>query len=140
MNLDNAQHLLPESIHDMVGIIGLSATMQIVEMLGGISVRFPAKGGQLHPEIECYREVLGDDILDTLGEYFRGEIVYIARCDAALSYIRNQRFVDEVATLTEDGLSTTAAIMRLCPKYKISDRYAWEILKTPSKQTQGSLI
>lgn len=136
MNVDNAQHLLPESIRDMVDVIGLPATMQVVELLGGLSIKFPQRGVSLHPEVEMLRPQLGDKVLAQLADCFVGGTIYIPRCEAALRHIRNQRFVDEVAALTEDGLSTTAAIMRLCPKYKISDRTAWKILSKDVSQHQ----
>lgn len=142
MNLEAAQHLLPDVANDMVGIIGLSATVQTIEVLGGVSIDFPVcTDTPLPPLIEQHREELGDDVLNKLSAYFAGEKVYIPRCEAALRYVRNQRFINEVATMSEDGYTTTAAVMQLCSKYKISDRTAWKILaKDQSPKVQKSLF
>ncbi len=141
MNLQSAQHLLPDSIQEIIDIIGLPATVKVVEALGGVTVKFPQRGGKLHPVIELTREAIGEDALNSLADYFAGGEVYIPRCEAALCHLKHQRFIDEVAALTEDGLSITTAVMQLCPKYQFSDRTAWKILaKDRSHNYQKPLL
>lgn len=136
MTLENVQHLLPDSIREMAEVIGLPATMRVVDALGGLSVDFPSDPQAMLPlTVEQQRQVLGDKVLCQLSTYFAGEKLYIPRCETALRAVRNQQFIDNVAEIIEDGYSMTSAIMQLCPKYKISDRTAWKILSKKNTQS-----
>ncbi len=137
MNIKDAQHLLPQSVQEIITVIGVDDTAKLVELIGGISVEFPATAGVMPPALRLCRDDIDEITLERLCYHYAGERLYIPRCEAALRHLKKAQFINELAALVEDGESLSAAIRRLCPKYQISDRTAWELLKqqqTPQHQ------
>lgn len=118
---------LPASIKEIIEIIGFSSTEKLVNALGGSTFMF-SQGASYYPKLKA---VLGSDDAKKLRAYIQGgSQVYIPRCHIALKMARNQRFVTEFEQLTQvDKLSGRQAMIALCPKYNISDRTGWEIVR-----------
>lgn len=141
MTIKNVQHLLPESIIEMINIIGLSETEKVVNTLGGLSVVFPKKNLSESSVLNAYREILGDDTLHSLWQYYAGCALYIPRCELAIKHLKKQRFINEVSEMKDKGIPITQAVRELCPKYQISDRSAWKALgEKTDKSTQKPLF
>ena len=105
-----------------------------------------------HPD-KC-ADIIADSIVDTIltqdpngrvaSEVFRGEWVYIPRCETALRVLRNYRFKADFDYLTQHlNISGRMAMLELCPKYQLSDRSGWEIVaqvRNPKESSNFALF
>lgn len=126
--------LLPPQIQEFVLVIGLSATLTLVNRFGGLSFEVPhgidGKNGQW-----LVRE-LGFDVACAFVKQYQGSRVYINNCDALRGYLRNVALVDVILAKMETGIAQHRAIQETAPEFGISERRAYEILRqmTDSKQ------
>lgn len=126
LDLEQIADVLPDVVHQMIDVIGFSDTQKVIENFGGAEFKF-TDGKHYFPRLKA---VLGLESAVKLRQYFNIEQVYIPRCDAALRLARNYQFKAEFDMLTKaQGMSARLAMLELCPKFKISDRRAWEILQ-----------
>lgn len=136
---ERVEAYLPDVVKEMVEVIGLIKTEQVIKHFGGVEFYFSA-GKTYYPRLVG---VIGEDSAHKVRQYFNRERLYIPRCDTALRVLRNERFKTEFAALkAEKGISSNLAMMELCPKYGISERYAWRILQMHAGglKQQGSLF
>ncbi|HDR1020968.1 TPA: mor transcription activator family protein [Pasteurella multocida] len=118
---------LPDVVHQMINAVGFHDVEKIINKFGGTSFRF-SDGEHYFPKLI---EVIGEKSAVTLREYFCAEIVYIPRCIVALRMLRNQQLKADFDYLTsEEKKSGRLAMLEICPKYKISNRQAWEIINS----------
>lgn len=129
MSLREAEVLLPEKIQEIVSIIGFSQTEILVRERGGVTYKLPTRDDRVSAVVADLLEPLTENARQNLLRHFAGESLYIARCDEALRYLRNQQFYEDFDEMTDEGSSKSEAIRRLCPRYGITDRYAWMLLK-----------
>lgn len=140
--LEQVAALLPEIVREIVDIIGFADTEKLIRAFGGLEFFF-RKGEVYYPKLI---DVLGEDVAEQLYQYFKGERVYLPRCDIALRALRNARFRTEYHYLTQnEQKSGRQAMIALCPKYQISDRMGWEIVRQshrpgPPHLSQGDLF
>lgn len=121
--------LLPQSIAEMVDVIGMDATIRLVEELGGADFDMPV-GSKDSYRLSVLKNILAEAEVDALLAVYGGARIYIPRCEAALRELRNQRFAVHVRVLMEqEGLSQKAAVQKLIAGYGITERWAYEILK-----------
>lgn len=116
---------LPPIVQEMMEVIGFEATEQLVRKLGGTPIRF-SYGEHYFPRLV---EAIGQKSAEKLQHHFDREVLYLPRCAIALRIMRNQRFVAEFERLRDEGVSGRMAMLTLCPKYGISDRQGWAIVK-----------
>lgn len=121
--------LLPRAIAEMVDVIGMDATIRLVEELGGADFDMPV-GSKDSYRLSVLKNILAEAEVDALLAVYGGARIYIPRCEAALRELRNQRFAVHVRVLMEqEGLSQKAAVQKLIAGYGITERWAYEILK-----------
>lgn len=131
LNLTDVSDYLPDTVHEMIRVVGMANTQKIIRRLGGISFNFFTNGRYYKPLL-C--ELIGEDAGNKLIAYFKGETLYIPRCGEALRVLRNRQFKYEYDFLTQEkNLSGNRAMLELCPKYQISDRQGWHILSQQYK-------
>ncbi|OOF50285.1 mor transcription activator family protein [Rodentibacter genomosp. 1] len=125
MKLEDVAELLPESVQQMVDLVGFPTVEKIITHFGGATFRF-TDGVHYFPKL---KELIGLENAMKLREVFRGEWLYIPRCQTALRVLRNYHFKADYDHLTQTKkTSGRMAMLELCPKYQISDRKGWEIL------------
>ncbi|WP_274571573.1 Mor transcription activator family protein [Neisseria leonii] len=130
MDIKRVQHLLPETVADMVAVIGLQAVTDLVAAVGGTRFKF-GHGVQDTPRLQMLFSIIGEAKTYDLLRVYGGEELYIPRCEQALRALRNEKFKAEFMDLTQNqGLSGLMAMHRLCPRYRISDRTAYTILRS----------
>ena len=110
---------LPESVRELIELIGLPATLKLVEKYGGIYAHIPCKVGPNH----TLAVDLGLDKAQILVDYYGGTYPYIPRLAEVLRHNRNREIIQKF----EDGVSAR----RLARRYKLSIRQIWYILKQP---------
>lgn len=133
--LSDALELLPPSIRDIINIIGVSATLAMVNELGGRTWRF-SRGYRGSGKIRAARlaEIVGqaesDRLIETLGK--SAVPVYIPACSAALRALRNTEIIrnfDSMTSARHPPYSANDAVFELAGQYKMCDRQIWRILK-----------
>ena len=126
-NTDDIMAMLPEQIIQFVELIGLPATLHLVDRFGGVSLEIPhstnGKNGAW-----LVRE-LGADIAQVLIAHYQGDKVYINNCDALRIYLRNHALVSAILARMETGIGQHRAIQETAPEFGITERRAYGILK-----------
>lgn len=137
-NLQDFAELLPPVVLEMVKQVGFADTEKIVQTFGGVSFCF-TDGAVYFPKLVA---LIGRESAVKLRRYFQSEVLYIPRCQVALRMLRNQQFQADFYYLTEEmNKSARLAMLELCPKYQISDRYGWKIININYPiPTQASLF
>ncbi|HCL4135763.1 TPA: hypothetical protein N2C26_000211 [Pseudomonas aeruginosa] len=134
VDLREVQDMLPVTVRDMAGRIGLPATLVVVEQLGGTSWRI-AEGRARRGEARraALAELVGSDIEEQLHTHYRGEEIYVARCHKALVRWRDLEIVERFEQGLRDGQTARSLLSDLARKYNLSDRWIWEIVNRPSE-------
>ena len=117
---------LPEIVLEMVELVGFIDVEKIINQFGGTTFRF-TDGAVYFPKL---KELIGLESAAKLRHYFQAEEVYIPRCETALRLLRNERLKADFDYITQtEKKSGRTAMQELCPKYRLSDRQAWEIVR-----------
>ena len=139
-NLEDVAELLPETVQQMVDLVGFPAVEKIITNFGGATFRF-TDGVHYFPKLKA---LIGLESAVKLREAFRGEWVYIPRCETALRVLRNYRFKADFDCLTQHlNKSGRMAMLELCHKYQLSDRSGWEIVaqvRNPKESSNFALF
>jgi hypothetical protein len=102
MSMDAALHAgdaasrasnLPQSIRDLVELVGLPATMALVKAYGGIYLKVPTGARADGATRARLIGLMGEDAAEALIRTYGGERVAIARCEAALRDERDSRII-----------------------------------------------
>ena len=139
-NLEDVAELLPETVQQMVDLVGFPTVEKIITNFGGATFRF-TDGVYYFPKLKA---LIGLESAVKLREAFRGEWVYIPRCETALRVLRNYRFKADFDCLTQHlNKSGRMAMLEHCPKYQLSDRSGWEIVaqvRNPKESSNFALF
>lgn len=128
---EHIEDYLPETVKGIVEVIGLQATEKLIKAFGGTTFHF--SNNSLY--FNRLKELLGLDIALKLQSYIGVGDVYIPRCDTALIMLRNQQIYIDFCRLTdEEKLTGRLAMLKLCPKYGMSDRIIWDIVRSFQRQ------
>jgi len=125
---------LPESLQEMVDVIGFDAVMKLVSKFGGTRIRIPAKPRSVHRDHPLSR-VIGIDAARQLREFYDGEELCIPKIATALRAIRNR----EILRLHhEEGWPAH----RIARKYDLHEMTIYSILSAndPGNDAQGQLF
>lgn len=135
--LAQLESLLPESAHQLIGVIGYAATAKLITHLGGVtlSARQGVAATRSSATFEKLSSLLTDEEYKKLLASVRGMAFYIPRCHKALLALRNARFITELKSMMQQGESCRSALTVLCPKYGFADRFAWRILHNHNVQS-----
>jgi len=126
---------LPESAQRLVALIGLPATVVLVERHGGKELTLYARGDS----VKRLGEVIGPQAAERLQDYFGSEPFGVPRCTAALKNLRNTKIhatYDEL-TAGPTGCSGRVAIHAIVEQFGLTERQIWRILKTSSVPRQA---
>ena len=128
IDLSRFRHLLPETMVQIVDVIGVKASLDLVKAIGGARFKF-GKGKNDTPRLNMLFSAIGEEQTYALLRVFGGEELYVPRCEEALRELRNEQFRHDFFYLTErQGMSRLMAMSALCPRYKISDRTGYTIV------------
>ncbi|MEX0745299.1 MAG: Mor transcription activator family protein [Phycisphaeraceae bacterium] len=108
---------LPQSLAEVAEVIGLAATLALVEHAGGVRIYVPESLGDDHRLVEW----LGQEAAALLSEAFAMEELVVPRCAAALRQVRNRRMRFE---RQEHG----ARPAELALRYGLTERQVYTIL------------
>ncbi len=134
--------LLPELLPDIVNaisvLIGYRSALKLIQAIGGIDLVVPT--GELRSGTAVLLiNAVGDDDALTLMKAYGGERLYIPRCHAAMTQLRNQEFCKHIAMMVANGDTQTAAIHLYAPQYGFTERWAYVVLRAESRRTDTQL-
>ncbi|OOF47924.1 mor transcription activator family protein [Rodentibacter trehalosifermentans] len=113
-------------MQEIAEIIGMENLELFLKNFGGVCFRF-SNGKVYFPELE---NALGAELAEKLQRHFSGEDIYIPLCHIALKVLRNYQIKAEFDYYTqEEGLSGRKTVRLLSPKYQLSDRTIWQIMR-----------
>lgn len=121
---------LPESLQEMVQVIGLRATIKLMEHFGGVRIWVPS---EIPPDHELRRHL--GDAADKLASYYALESVAVPRGVTALRRIRDQQIRARYA-----AGQTAPALAR---EYGMTERRIWYIIAEAGEtepRRQGELF
>ncbi len=87
----NTQHL-PDSIQEMAELIGLPATLKIVEERGGIRLSIPTKVN----DKSWLTQLIGREAMMLLVKHYKGEELDIPRCTAAVKAAQDAHIYQQI--------------------------------------------
>jgi len=126
---------LPRTARELAEVIGLPATLALVEAWGGQPVQI-AKGKRARgrDQIDALAAIIGAHRARLVVARWGGEVVTIPLCAAAVRAARDADLQDRFDILTgEDGYSARAAVRRLVREYRpVHESTVWRILKRPA--------
>lgn len=116
---DLSTDLLPRVLQDFVRLIGLHATMLLVERFGGLRIYIP-----LHPSPEHhFAQLIGLANLQKLSAvYGREDHFELPKAERALLALRNARIKAEYGP---------KSIRQLAAEYQLTERHVTRIVGTP---------
>lgn len=107
---------LPPSLVDVAEVVGLAATLALVEHAGGVRIYVPERLGDEHRLVEW----LGREAAALLSEAFAMEELVVPRCADALRRVRNRQIRHE----RDQG----ARPAELALRYRLTERQVYTIL------------
>lgn len=119
---------LPQSVSDIVDLIGYDAAMRLVGEWGGITLDVP-EGKHGGPLTESLEELLGCTAAQQFFATYGGEHLYIPRCAQA---IRDQRDL-AIQAAYDDG----TRVPDIVRSFGVTERWVWVVLKR-AISTQGA--
>lgn len=136
-DLAEIEDLVQPIVREFITLLGYQDTEKLIQKFGGITFRV-RKGKRLkdNRRREILVEHLGEEVTKKLEGYFGGEDVYIPRNMHALREYRNQHFLNDYYALIEKGESARFALLKLCPIYGVSDRWAQNLVAKQNLSSQ----
>lgn len=107
--------LLPKVLQEFVRLIGIDATMKVVDAYGGTRLRIPLEATDDHP----LAELIGKEKLVLLTRHFLGHRFDLPKATAALLHIRNSKIIAEY------GPKSTR---QLALEHGLCERQIWNIV------------
>lgn len=131
---------LPEQAKDLAGVIGYQGVLQVISKIPGTSWEFPRLKGNKGAEYSNtsvfseLEEAIGSrDLAVRMCKFYSGEKVYIPKCSDALRRLRDIAIHREIESLLKKGLTMYRAVRKVSVMFGLSDRWVWEILKSPNE-------
>lgn len=111
---------LPEVLREIADLVGVPATLKLVESYGGTHLIVPSRYNPDHP----LTRVVGHAASVQICQRYSGTSLYVARIKSAIKTLRDI----EIASRYDGGVS----VPQLAREYELSDRQIWNVLKNPN--------
>lgn len=147
-DFEAVRHLLPDSVMEMVGLIGAEPTLALLRAYGGttfpVSCNVKRAGQATHAALA---EVVGEQAADKLCRAFgQRQRLWLPKCERAvreLLHRKIRRQFDEL--VSRDNMTAFWAVQNLAQCHHLTDRTVWDILKKtdntpPPESRQISLL
>lgn len=120
---ESAQDDLPGTARELVEVIGIDATIDLVKMFGGDDLKIPEVVNGTSRMWGILVETVGPAAAPKLVQRFAGTVIYIPTCAAALRIHRDREIIRRF-----DAGEPFDALRR---EHKITRRHLYRILKKP---------
>ncbi|GAB2182653.1 Mor transcription activator family protein [Denitratisoma sp. agr-D3] len=128
MKLSTA-HLPPQAL-ELVDLIGLAATLVLVECYPGRVLDIPTgdrrRGREFLAELA---DKIGTEAAEKLSQRYGASPLVVPKCAAALRACRDGKVQQRFDVLTAGGLSARKAVAQLTGEFCLVERTIWRILK-----------
>lgn len=132
MNDKELEDVLPQSVRDLIELLGFAPTFKLVEHFGGTELRVPHKFDPGH----LITRIVGHEASARFVQNYAGEVLYIPKPDTVMRAQRNRK----IKAKHEAGASAVS----LAHEFNLSYRHIWNILgaddSAPPAQEQGRLF
>lgn len=118
---------LPQSLRELVELVGVAAAWEVVKMYGGRTLPVLKGLAEEHPLVVA----IGAQAVDRLARHYGSERPYLPRGDFALRHARNR----EIMAKYDTGKHTADDLAR---EYRVSNRTIFKILSQPASTWQPS--
>jgi hypothetical protein len=119
---------LPASAQKLVALIGLSATLRLVDLHGGHLINLYNSDTSL----QRMGSVIGQDAAQALLKFYGNAPFTVPLCHSALKAVRNATIHAEFDRLTiDEGLSARESVIRITRLFTphLHERTIWRVLK-----------
>ncbi|HWH86336.1 MAG TPA: Mor transcription activator family protein [Pseudomonas sp.] len=130
LRLSDVSERLPGHIRDLAEVIGLPASIRLVESMGGTTIQISTcrtHRGEAHHKLLV--AVIGKRYATAIARHWPNQAMYIPRCAEALRAMRNLELSLRFEQETAAGQPSQVVVTQLALDYKLSDRHIWSILK-----------
>ena len=139
--------LLPAAVQAIARLIGLPATLKLVEEYGGLTLRLPV--GAREPGKRMLHDLarrIGPEAAQLLARHYAVTPLYVPNCKPVLLRARDAALLRDRQRLAGEGLSERRIVQCLALRYRLTERHVWTIFKKPPpadpahQPRQGSLF
>lgn len=130
--------LLPAAVQAIARLIGLPATLQLVENFGGLTLRLPVGAREVGQQMlaDLSRRI-GPEAAQILARHYAVTPLYVPNCKPVLLRARDAALLKDRQQLARQGLTERRIVQCLALRYHITERHVWSIFKKPSPQDQA---
>lgn len=121
---ESAREDLPATARELVDVIGIDATIDLVKMFGGDDLKIPEVVNGTSRMWEILVETVGPGAAEKLVHRYAGTPLYIPTCRIALLAVRDRSIIQRFDA-GED-------FDKLRREYKMTRRHMYRILKKPT--------
>lgn len=143
MDLEQVKQLqaeLPQSVQDMIVVIGFNHALKVVQALGGTTWRIASgRGKDGEAKRAALAELVGSETEDLLHKYYAGDELYLPRCAVLVRTLRNINMHQQFEQDVRQGRTARDSVSDLARQHRLSDRQVWDILNLymPVPEQQG---
>lgn len=118
---------LPESVRQLVEVLGIGPAMALVRAYGGTTVYVPARDRADGETARTLARIIGESLAGELINRYSGERLYVPRCADALR--------DWRAMQIQSAYDRGGRVADIARRHALSERQIWTILKRPISPT-----
>lgn len=120
---ESAREDLPATARELVEVIGIDATIDLVKMFGGDDLKIPEVVNGASRMWEILVETVGPQAAEKLVQRYAGTPLYIPTCKRALLALRDRSIIQR--------FDAGEPFDKLRREHKITRRHLYRILKKP---------
>lgn len=121
---------LPRTARDLVDLIGLPATLTLIEARGGQVLTIPKRKRKQGEELfEQLVELVGPDAAAKICQRYGGEYLTIPSCKRAAHAVRDAELQARFDALLAEGLGARAVANRLAGEFGLDVSTVWRASK-----------
>jgi Mor family transcriptional regulator len=120
---ESVQEFLPSTAQELVEVIGINATIDLVKTFPGDDLKIPEVVNGTSRMWEILVETVGAEAAAKLVHRYGGTAIYVPVCQRALLVVRNRTIIER--------FDKGEAFDQLRRDFKMTRRHLFRVLKTP---------
>lgn len=129
---------LPRTARDLVDLIGLPATLRLIEARGGQMITVPKrKRAQGEALFEQLLELVGPEAAEKICQRYGGEYLTIPSCKRAAHAVRDAELQARFDALLAEGLGARAVANQLAGEFGLDVSTVWRASKRAAADTDN---
>lgn len=127
---------LPRTARDLVDLIGLPATLHLIELRGGQALTIPKrKRAAGHALFEALTDLVGAAAAEKLCQRYGGEYLTVPNCKRAAKAVGDAELQERFDALLAEGMGARAVANRLAGEFRLDVSTVWRISKRAAADT-----